>query len=89
MNSFITWIFRILISVDQFFNVLLAPVWPLVFWGSKGWGAPDETISSVLGKNYKPCRACRFMCRIISRFDFASSKHCRDNIEKDEGIKQK
>ena len=81
----ISWIKRLLIAIDQLANVLFEPIFRVIFFGDKGWGDEDETISSVLGKNYKKCRACRFVCRILSHLDWTSTQHCRDSIEEDEG----
>ena len=77
------WIWDLLIATDQWFNVLLK--WPLnrVF-GIRGFGYPDETISSVLGKHYGQCRLCRAVCRVLSRV--LGDKHCRRAIEDDEGV---
>ncbi len=76
------WIFDVLIAFDQLANVAFK--WPLnrVF-GIRGFGAPDETISSVLGKHYDQCRFCRAVCKLLSRL--LGDKHCRRAIEADEG----
>ncbi len=76
------WFWNILISIDQFFNVLLSP---LLNWWLKPkykFGYPDETLSSVFGKNHKQCRACYWICRALHLID---KNHCKESIEHDEG----
>lgn len=43
-------------------------------------GDPDETISSRCGK--RNCRVCRLLCAVLDRLDH---RHCKRNIEEDEG----
>lgn len=77
------WLLNILIAIDQLLNVIFKL--PLNWWfGVSGFGDPDETISSVLGKHYKDCARCRAVCKFLSKF--INSKHCRKAIEEDEGI---
>ena len=76
------WLIDLLIAIDQFFNVLLK--WPLnLVFRIRGFGAPDETISSVLGKHYSECRLCRGVCKLLSLV--LGERHCREAIERDEG----
>ena len=76
------WLIDILIAIDQLANVVFK--WPLNWiFGVRGFGHPDETISSVLGKHYQTCRLCRIVCKFLSRF--LGEKHCRKAVEKDEG----
>jgi len=78
------WIFDILIAIDQLANVIFK--YPLDFiFGVRGFGHPDETISSVLGKHYEQCRLCRVVCKFLSLFD---ERHCRRAIESDRGYKE-
>jgi hypothetical protein len=65
------YIWNILISIDQFFNAMLA-------------GDPDETISSRMGKNIakKNCPICNLICKFLNLFQ---KDHCVKSIEKDEG----
>jgi len=81
-----TWVFGLLISLDQLMN---ATFWPLGNWAFKtdmfGW--PDETMSSVLGKLRDingSGTACR-ICRVLSWIDWTSDDHCKKSIEWDEG----
>ena len=76
------WVINVLIAIDQFFNALLGPVLNLVF-RIDGFGYADETISSVLGKNYNKCKLCRLVCKFLAIFQ---EKHCRKAIEYDEGV---
>mgnify|MGYP001822280092 CR=1 FL=1 len=76
---------NILISIDQLVNVLASPM--LNFLTSSGayrFGNPDETLSSVMGKNIEAghCRGCRFLCRYV--LHPIDRNHCRDSIERDE-----
>ena len=78
------WLFDILIALDQLANVLLK--WPLNWlFGIKGFGHPDETISSVLGKHYQMCKLCRAVCRLLALVD---ERHCRKAIEWDRGYRR-
>lgn len=81
----IKYIFSLLYSLDQFVNVLLAPL--LNFLTSDNaykFGNPDETISSVMGKNIEQghCRGCHFICRWI--LHPIHKDHCVKSIEEDE-----
>lgn len=80
------WLWNALISLDQLANVLLAPLLNLLLRPRYRFGFPDETLSSVLGKNSRAgsCRFCRWVCRLLNRVDPA---HCDKNIESDEGDK--
>jgi len=73
-----------LISIDQLIAVLFSPVLNLFISGEHKFGDPDETISSVLGKNIKEnkCSVCKGVCYILN---FFQTKHCRKSIESDEG----
>jgi len=79
MNYF----WRLLLSIDQFFNVLLSPLLNLLLKPSYPFGNEDETISSVMGKNLRlgSCRACYFVCRVLHLLD---KNHCKRSIEHDE-----
>lgn len=76
------WIKNIGISVDQFANAFAGPVLNVVF-RVKGFGDPDETLSSVFGKYRHKCVLCRWICEgFLDRID---PGHCADAIEEDEG----
>lgn len=71
------YMWNILISIDQFFNVLLG-------------GSPDETISSRLGKwkrKYKDNKNIRYYIAIVLGFwlNKIDSNHLNKSIEDDEG----
>ena len=76
---------RVLISIDQGFNVVLSPA---LNWGlnTDKFGYPDETLSSVFGKETSEgkCKVCYFVCRVLNVFD---PNHCKKSIEADEGNK--
>jgi len=86
----ITWIIRILYSFDQFVNALLYPFLNLLLGkGSYKFGHPDETLSSVMGKNIRTghCKGCYFICKILNRIEFwRRDDHCERSIEEDEHI---
>jgi hypothetical protein len=90
------WLLRVLISIDQFANVLASPLLNRIPGASGYFGYPDETISSALGKvtrkadraikhkqseGYKWARA---VCAVLNRID---PGHCGRSIEDDEGIR--
>lgn len=73
---------NVLIGIDQLANALLGPGLNLLF-GVRGFGDPDETLSSVFGKNQATCKGCYWVCRLLHRFD---PHHCEKSIERDEGL---
>lgn len=80
------YIFNILISFDQFINVLLGPVLNKLF-SCNHYGNPDETLSGTMGKRITLGKATRFeksLCRILSWIDWTSKKHCIESIDKGE-----
>lgn len=79
----IAWFWNVLIWIDQGVNVILGPVLNLLLRPENGlFGDPDETLSSVFGKNKKNCKACRILCLILH---FLDKDHCERSIELDEG----
>jgi len=79
-----SYLWRLLLSFDQFLNVLLSPLLNLILpkESTSKFGNEDETISSVLGKNIKICRVCKMVCKLLALFQ---NKHCINSIESDEG----
>lgn len=76
------WLAPLLVAVDQFFNVVLRKPLGWVF-ASDQFGEPDETISSVLGKELRAGnRRVLWVCRLLHLFDRG---HCEKSIEEDEG----
>jgi hypothetical protein len=77
------YIWRILILIDQGCNVLFAPLLNLYIHNSYKFGNPDETLSSVMGKQLRAgnCKGCKFICRILNKID---PRHCNNSIEEDE-----
>jgi len=72
---------RIGIAFDQFWNAVagLVPA-----FRRRGFGDPDETVSSVFGKAALRGERWALMgCRVLNWL--FRSQHCRDAIEKDEG----
>ena len=77
------WIWNILISIDQFFNVLLSPIFNFFLRPEHKFGYPDETLSSVFGKNNSGnCKTCYYICMCLH---FLDKEHCKNSIEHDEG----
>lgn len=64
MISLKLYFWRLLISIDQLGNAILA-------------GNPDETISSRMGRNLSTCRVCRFVCKLLNLLD---KDHCKESI---------
>lgn len=76
------YIWNLLIALDQLLNVLLGPALNWAFQ-VKGFGDPDETLSSVFGKNSAACKGCYWICRLLHKID---PDHCEKSAEKDEGL---
>lgn len=79
------WLWNILLWIDQGLNVVFAPVLNRLLRPRFRFGSPDETLSSVFGKNVRSgtCRFCHWICRVLHYFD---PNHCAKNIEEDEGV---
>lgn len=84
LNKMKLYLWSILISIDQLVAVVLSPILNIVFKGPYKFGDPDETLSSVFGKNIKKgkCKGCYFICRLLHLFE---KNHCKKSIEEDEG----
>lgn len=81
------YLWNILISLDQLGNVALAPLLNALLRPTAArFGSPDETLSSVMGKNIEAgeCVGCRLLCRLLHVLD---PGHCEKSIERDEGVK--
>ena len=63
---------RVLLSIDQFFNTLTG-------------GDPDETISSRMGKAVERKQDCLFCSLVCKMLHFIDKNHCKESIEYDEG----
>lgn len=80
-----TWLWRILVWLDQGANVIFGPLLnALTHADVAHFGYPDETLSSVFGKNVRQgqCTLCKRMCRFLNWID---PRHCTTAIEEDEG----
>lgn len=75
-----SYLWNILISLDQLVNVVGSPLFNLLFSGDHKFGNPDETLSSVMGKNIRKnnCVLCKGICAILNIFD---KNHCKKSIE--------
>lgn len=81
------WFWNILLSLDQLANVLFAPLLNATLRPAAArFGDPDETLSSVLGKNIQSgeCVCCRLVCRVLN---WIEPGHCQTSIESDEGAR--
>ena len=79
----IAWLWNIFIWLDQGVNVIFAPLLNWLLKPENGrFGDPDETLSSVFGKNRKNCKACYWICMALHLLD---KNHCQKSIELDEG----
>lgn len=79
------WFWNVLIGIDQLANAAAGPVLNFTLRPQAArFGDPDETLSSVFGKNVQTgeCRGCRLACRVLNWID---PGHCHTSIEKDEG----
>ena len=82
-ESIASYLWHVFITIDQAVNTILGPILNFIMNPVYAFGDPDETLSSVFGKNVElgSCRACHFMCRILHFFD---TNHCKKSIEIDE-----
>jgi len=78
------WLWNVLIWIDQGANVVFAPMLNLALRPAARFGDPDETLSSVFGKNVRTgaCVGCRVMCWFLNRID---PEHCNKSIEPNAG----
>lgn len=85
MSRVAKYIINILIWIDQGANVIFSPILNILAGPTAAnFGDPDETLSSVFGKNAREgkCVMCKIMCRILNWID---PRHCDKSIERDEG----
>lgn len=80
------WLWYLLIWLDQGANVLLWPLLNFVFKpdDQHRFGNPDETLSSVFGKNKGVNPVIDFGRRTINALFFWQEDHCKAAIEWDE-----
>lgn len=81
------WAWNVVIWIDQGVNAVFGPMLNVVFGVKRHkFGNPDETLSSVFGKNIESgeCKACRLICKVLNLFDRG---HCESSIERDEVAK--
>ncbi len=78
------WLWGILVWLDQGLNVILHPLLNALMRPNPAarFGHPDETLSSVMGKNVRAgqCKVCKWICLLLHRFD---PHHCEKSIEHD------
>lgn len=80
------WFYRTAVSIDQMGNTIGAPLFNDIFIkvGGYKFGNTNETISSVIGKNYRDntlSRCGKLLRRIL---DFMDDNHSLKSIEEDE-----
>jgi len=78
------------VSIDQLGNVLMAPLFNLILIDSYSghlFGNPDETISSVLGKNKIGGNLLYLGKRLDAWLNGIDPNHSIKSIEKDETLK--
>ena len=84
------WFYRLTLSIDQFGNVLgdsLFNFWLLKDKGrvySSTFGNEDETISSVIGKNFKINNLSKLGELLRKVLSYLDRNHSVNSIEKDE-----
>lgn len=79
------YLWNIVVLIDQALNTVFGPLLNVLFGVKEHrFGDPDETLSSVLGKNVQDgeCVGCKFICRVLNWLD---PNHCAENIETDRG----
>ena len=77
--------FSLALSLDQFGNVAMAKLFDFILIKKKSinkFGNPDETISSVLGKNQKAGTLAYFGKRLNALLNFLDKNHSIKSIEK-------
>ena len=83
------YLYRIAVAIDQMGNVVLGPFMNEFFIKKKSlnkFGSPDETISSVIGKNKRTLMLTPlgdFIRRVLNMFE---KDHSIKAIEEDEGL---
>lgn len=83
------WFLNIWVSLDQLWQVFWAPVLNVLMQpnGDHMFGAPDETASSVIGKNLDKGRQFVWVDKVLSFFDPSKGSHGDASIESSESIK--
>ena len=78
------------IAIDQEGNVLVAPLWNLLFLkrGAYPFGNPDETISSVLGKNKLINAKTKPLEALSNTLDAIDPNHVTKSIDHTEDNKE-
>ena len=79
------WFYRTAMSIDRFANVNAAELFNDIFIKKGGYkfGHPDETISSVIGKNQQNKTLTRVGRTLRYILDKIEPNHCLDSINKD------
>lgn len=82
------WFMYVWESMDQMWQVFWAPVLILLLQPMEefSFGAPDETASSVVGKNRYRNQAFKWIDYVLSFFDPAKGSHGTASIEADERV---
>jgi hypothetical protein len=90
-NPFTRWCVANLLSIDQFWQVLLAPILNIGVNTAHKFGNPDETASSVVGKNLRETNELRWkVIEFFLSFVLEGGKpHAIPSIEEDEVLSRK
>ena len=82
------WCLNVWVSLDQLWQVVWAPVLNLLLqpMGAHMFGAPDETASSVVGKNAYRNKPFIWIDKVLSFFDPSKGSHGKASIETSESI---
>lgn len=82
------WCGNVWVWLDQGFQTVYAPILNVLLQpsGTAMFGNPDETASSVVGKNLNTNNSFVYIDSVLSFFDKNSRQHAKDSIEIDERI---
>jgi len=83
LSGFGEYFLEMAISIDQLGNVVMQHLLNLLWVRKKGYkfGNPDETISSVIGKNLKACSLTSFGKIISKILDAIDPNHSLNSID--------
>jgi 8-oxo-dGTP diphosphatase len=80
------WFYRTAVAIDQMGNTIGAPLFNdmLIITGGYKFGNTNETISSVIGKNYRDNTLSRSGKLLRRMLDFIDANHSLKSISEDE-----
>ena len=88
-NWLTNWADKVMTSIDQTWQVLFSPLLNLGVTTKHKFGDPDETASSVVGKNLRDTNLFRwrFIEKVVSILLEGGKPHSIPSIEEDEGVR--